>query len=161
MTAGASAAGAASHAEEGWHSINWRSAYRIGCRLPARIVKAIQAGRWGKAKALQDRLTRSFSGTALAVRRVTENQGQATPGGDREIWDTPEKKAAALQALPPRGYQPQPLRRLYIPKVMARCALSASPRGAIEPCKHDTGWPAIPSRRRPPTRTPMDSGRNG
>jgi RNA-directed DNA polymerase len=116
MTADSSAAGAASHAEEGWHSINWGSAYRIVCRLQARIVKAIQAGRWGKAKALQYLLTHSFSGKALAVRRVTENQGKATPGVDREIWDTPAKKAAALQALQPRGYQPQPLRRLYIPK---------------------------------------------
>src|SRR5438309_9876665 len=116
MTADISAAGAASHAEEGWHSINWGSAYRIVCRLQARIVKAIQAGRWGKVKALQYLLTHSFSGKALAVRRVTENQGKATPGVDREIWDTPEKKATALPTLKPRGYQPLPLRRLYIPK---------------------------------------------
>ena len=47
MTADLCVAGAASHAEEGWHSINWASAYRIVCRLQARIVKAIQAGRWG------------------------------------------------------------------------------------------------------------------
>jgi RNA-directed DNA polymerase len=116
MTADQNAAGAASHAEEGWHSINWRSAYRIVCRLQARIVKAIQAGRWGKAKALQHLLTHSFSGKALAVRRVTENQGKVTPGVDQEIWDTPAKKATALQALKPRGYRPQPLRRVYIPK---------------------------------------------
>src|SRR5262245_19007680 len=116
MTADQNAAGAASRAEEGWHTINWRSAYRIVCRLQARIVKAIQAGRWGKAKALQHLLTHSFSGKALAVRRVTENQGKATPGVDRTIWDTPEKKATALQALKSRGYQPQPLRRVYIPK---------------------------------------------
>jgi RNA-directed DNA polymerase len=116
MTAEIDTAGAASHAEEGWHTINWKSAFRIVCRLQARIVKAIQAGRWGKAKALQYLLTHSFSGKALAVRRVTENQGKATPGVDREIWDTPAKKAAALQMLQPRGYQPQPLRRLYIPK---------------------------------------------
>ena len=116
MTADLCVAGAASHAEEGWHTINWASAYRIVCRLQARIVKAVQAGRWGKAKALQYLLTRSFSGKALAVRRVTENQGKATPGVDREIWDTPAKKATALQALKPRGYHPQPLRRVYIPK---------------------------------------------
>ena len=116
MTADLCVAGAASHAEEGWHTINWASAYRIVCRLQARIVKATQAGRWGKVKALQYLLTHSFSGKALAVRRVTENQGKATPGVDREIWDTPEKKATAVQALKPRGYQPQPLRRVYIPK---------------------------------------------
>src|SRR4051794_29840839 len=116
MTADLSVAGAASHAEEGWHTINWASAYRIVCRLQARIVKAIQAGRWGKVKALQYLLTHSFSGKALAVRRVTENQGKTTPGVDREIWDTPEKKTTAVQALKSRGYQPQPLRRVYIPK---------------------------------------------
>ena len=93
-----------------------KSAYRIVCRLQARIVKAIQEGRWGKVKALQYLLTHSFSGKALAIRRVTENQGKGTPGVDREIWDTPEKKATALQALRQRGYNPQPLRRVYIPK---------------------------------------------
>ena len=116
MTADIRAAGAASHAEEGWHTINWKSAYRIVCRLQARIVKAIQEGRWGKVKALQYLLTHSFSGKALAIRRVTENQGKGTPGVDREIWDTPEKKATALQALRQRGYNPQPLKRVYIPK---------------------------------------------
>jgi len=114
MTADIRAAGAASHAAEGWHTINWKSAYRIVCRLQARIVKAIQEGRWGKVKALQYLLTHSFSGKALAIRRVTENQGKGTPGVDREIWDTPEKKATALQALRQRGYNPQPLRRVYI-----------------------------------------------
>src|SRR4051794_32749713 len=116
MTADQNAAGAASHAEEGWHSINWRSAYRIVCRLQARIVKAIQAGRWGKVKALQRLLTHSFSGKALAVRRVTENHGKHTPGVDREVWDTPDHKAHAIRRLRQRGYRPQPLRRIYIPK---------------------------------------------
>ena len=117
MTADIRAAGAASHAAEGWHTINWKSAYRIVCRLQARIVKAIQEGRWGKVKALQYLLTHSFRGKALAIRRVTENQGKGTPGVDREIWDTPEKKATALQTLQQRGYNPQPLRRVYIPKL--------------------------------------------
>src|SRR4051794_41841922 len=116
MTADQNAAGAASHAEEGWHSINWRSAYRIVCRLQARIVKAIQAGRWGKVKALQRLLTHSFSGKALAVKRVTENQGKRTAGVDRDIWNTPAKKAAAVDSLQQHGYQSQPLRRVYIPK---------------------------------------------
>jgi RNA-directed DNA polymerase len=116
MTAEIRSAGAASGEAEGWHTINWESAHRIVCRLQARIVKAIQEGRWGKVKALQRLLTHSFSGKALAVRRVTENQGKGTPGVDREIWDTPDKKATALQTLRRRGYNPQPLRRVYIPK---------------------------------------------
>jgi RNA-directed DNA polymerase len=116
MTADIRSAGATSHEEEGWHTINWESVHRIVRRLQARIVKAIQEGRWGKVKALQYLLTHSFSGKALAVRRVTENQGKRTPGVDQEIWDTPAKKATALQALGQKGYRPQPLRRVYIPK---------------------------------------------
>jgi RNA-directed DNA polymerase len=67
-------------------------------------------------KALQRLLTRSFSGKALAVKRVTGNQGKNTPGVDGEIWDTPAKKMKAIHELRPRGYRPQPLRRTYIPK---------------------------------------------
>jgi RNA-directed DNA polymerase len=85
-------------------------------RLQARIVKATQEGKWGKVKALQHLLTHSFSGKALAVKRVTENQGKRTPGVDGEIWNTPAKKAKAIYSLKQRGYRPLPLRRIYIPK---------------------------------------------
>ena len=44
MTADMRAAGAASHAEEDWHAIDWQSAHRNVRRLQARIVKATQAG---------------------------------------------------------------------------------------------------------------------
>ena len=81
-----------------------------------RIVKATQEGRWGKVKALQHVLTHSYSGKCIALRRVTENRGKNTPGVDKEIWDTSAKKAAAVQNLRQRGYQPQPRRRAYIPK---------------------------------------------
>jgi RNA-directed DNA polymerase len=80
------------------------------------MVKAIQAGRWGKVKALQHLLTRSFSAKALAVRRVTENPGKRTPGIDGEIWSTADKKAQGIQSLRQHGYRAQPLRRVYIPK---------------------------------------------
>ncbi len=85
-------------------------------RLQARIVKAIQEGRWGKVQSLQRLLTRSFSGRALAVKRVTENKGKNTPGVDGVIWNTPKKKMQAVHELRTRGYRPQPLRRVYIPK---------------------------------------------
>jgi len=109
-------AGAAPHNEVKWHRIDWSVAHRNVRRLQARIVKATQEGKWGKVKALQHLLTHSFSGKALAVRRVTENQGKTTPGVDKDIWDTPEKKAQAVYTLKQRGYHPQPLRRVYIPK---------------------------------------------
>jgi len=116
MTAEQEAAGASFHGVTDWHAINWASVNHNVRRLQARIVKATKAGRHGKVKALQWLLTHSLSGKALAVRRVTENQGKRTPGVDGEIWKTPATKTRALLSLGRRGYQPQPLRRVYIPK---------------------------------------------
>ncbi len=107
--------GAASHVVD-WHSIEWKKVYRNVRQLQARIVKATQEGRWGKVKSLQRLLTHSFSGKVLAVRRVTENQGKRTPGVDNETWETPTKKAKVVKSLRQHGYQPQPLRRIYISK---------------------------------------------
>lgn len=112
----ATQAGAPSH-ETGWHGIDWQKSHRIVRRLQARIVKATLASKRGKVKALQRLLTHSFSAKAEAVRRVTENHGKNTVGVDGERWETPNKKRAAVQKLGRRrGYQPQPLRRVYIPK---------------------------------------------
>src|SRR5215475_8482574 len=110
------AVGAVPHQAEEWHQVNWRRTERLVRRLQTRIAQATQAGKWNKVKALQRLLTHSFSGKALAVRRVTENQGKRTAGVDGEIWDTPEKKAAAIHALRQHNYHPLPLRRVYIEK---------------------------------------------
>jgi RNA-directed DNA polymerase len=83
MTAAQHPAGAASHGEVDWHAIDWRAVHQNVRRLQARIVQATKASRWGKVKALQHLLTHSFSGKALAVRRVTENHGKHTPEGWR------------------------------------------------------------------------------
>jgi RNA-directed DNA polymerase len=113
-----------------------------------------QQGKWGKVKALQHLLTRSFSGKALAVKRVTENQGKRTAGVDGNLWDSPEKKAAGLQSLQQRGYKPSPLRRIYIPKshdktkkralsipTMRDRAMQALYLLALEPIAETTGDP--------------------
>jgi len=117
MVTASAAAGAVSH-DDGfdWASIDWRQAETAVRRLQARIVQACQAGRWGKVRALQHLLTHSFAAKVLAVRRVTENKGKRTPGVDGETWTTPGQKMAAVWRLRQRGYQPQPLRRVYIPK---------------------------------------------
>ena len=91
MTAVVTRTGALSRQTVEWHTIDWYAMHRTVRRLQARIVKAVQAGRWGKVRALQHLLTHSFSGKALAVRRVTENDGRKTPGVDGLIWDTPAK----------------------------------------------------------------------
>src|SRR5262245_65535789 len=123
MTA-ATTAGAASHGVVEWHAIEWQKAHQTVCRLQARIVKARQAGRWDKVKALQRRLTHSLSGKVLAVKRVTENPGKHPPGVDRVLWDTPATKAAAMPRLRQHGYSAQTLVRVCItqPNVQ-RCTL--------------------------------------
>lgn len=107
---------AASAPAEHWHQIDWAQCHQQVRRLQARIVKATRAGRWNKVKALQWLLTHSFAGRALAVKRVTENQGKRTTGVDGELWSTPAAKLHGLQKLKRRGYRPQPLRRVDIPK---------------------------------------------
>lgn len=120
MTDMATYPGAFSDAQVPWSTINWNKVYRTVRRLQARIVKATQAKRWGKVKALQRLLTRSFSAKVLAIRRVTENKGKKTPGVDGAIWNTPEKKTQAINELKQQGYRPSPLKRVYIPKANGR-----------------------------------------
>jgi hypothetical protein len=115
-SAAATLAGAVPDRTIDGRSIPWKTVYRTVRRLQARIVKAIQAGRWHKVRALVYLLTHSFSGRALAILRVTENSGAQTAGVDGETWNTPETKTAAFTTLRRHGYQPQPLRRVYIPQ---------------------------------------------
>ena len=116
MSAAEMPAGAAPDRTPDWHSINWKKVWRTVRRLQARIVKAVAEGRWNKVKALVYLLTHSFGGRALAILRVVSNSGAKTPGVDGILWNTPEAKSAAFRTLRRHGYQPQPLRRVYIPK---------------------------------------------
>ncbi|MFL9907317.1 reverse transcriptase N-terminal domain-containing protein [Paraburkholderia sp. RL17-337-BIB-A] len=112
---GQSTCALADHAQS-WHSIDWGTVCSVVKRMQARIVKATKEGRWNKVKALQKLLTCSFHGKALAVKRVTENQGKRTPGVDGVLWSTPDAKYKAIGSLQRRGYKPLPLKRIYIPK---------------------------------------------
>ena len=107
---------ASSGQAEAWEQLNWTQCERHVRRLQARIVKATREGRRGKVKALQRLLTHSFHGRALAVKRVTENQGKRTSGVDGKVWGTPATRYKAIGTLRRRGYQPLPLRRVNIPK---------------------------------------------
>jgi RNA-directed DNA polymerase len=109
-------AGASSNKVSDWEAVDWPKVRHDVRRLQLRIAKAIRAGKYGKAKALSWLLTHSRSAKLLAVKRVTENKGAKTPGVDNKLWRTDRQKYAAAQNLKRRGYRPQPLRRIYIPK---------------------------------------------
>jgi N-terminal domain of reverse transcriptase/Reverse transcriptase (RNA-dependent DNA polymerase) len=99
-----------------WESINWKSVKVHVRRLQIRIAKAVREGHHHKVKALQWLLTHSYNAKLLAIRRVTQNQGKDTPGVDGIVWKTSRQKMQAASEIKRRGYQPQPLRRIYIPK---------------------------------------------
>jgi RNA-directed DNA polymerase len=112
----AQAGSAASRGVSEWDHINWPLAHDHVRRLQTRIAQATRNEDWRRVKALQRFLVNSFSAKALAVKRVSENDGKRTPGVDGETWSTPEAKSRAIQRLDNRGLRPQPLRRVYIPK---------------------------------------------
>jgi len=102
--------------EVSWNQINWSEVLQHVRRVQLRIAKATREGKPRKVKSLQRLLTHSFHAKALAVKRVTENQGKATPGVDGHTWSTPDAKLQAILSLKRKGYKPLPLRRVYIPK---------------------------------------------
>lgn len=99
-----------------WHQIPWSKSFRHVRRLQARIAKTAKDGDWRGVKRLQKLLVRSTAARAVAIRRVTENQGRKTPGVDGVTWSTPREKCRAIPTLTRRGYRPKPLRRVHIPK---------------------------------------------
>lgn len=116
MTTLAKGVGAPSTQNWNWESICWKTVqYRVN-KLQLRIAKATRLGRHRKARALQWLLTHSFYAKLLAVKRVTQNKGKNTPGVDRVVWRSSRQKMSAVKMLKRRGYHPQPLRRIHIPK---------------------------------------------
>ena len=99
-----------------WARVDIKHARGEVRKLQMRIAKAVKEGRWGKVRCLQHLLTNSFYAKLLAVQRVTSNKGKKTPGVDGVLWQGARAKWRALQSLRRRGYRPQPLRRIYIPK---------------------------------------------
>lgn len=112
----AATASAPSTDAQRWQSIDWPAMETRVYRLQVRIAKSIREQRWGKARALQHLLSRSFAAKLIAVRRVISNKGSRTAGIDGVRWTAPGQYWRAAQQLRTAGYQAQPLRRIYIPK---------------------------------------------
>lgn len=107
---------AATDHEFAWKSIDWKKCEAQVKKLQERIVKARKEGRHGKVQALQWTLTHSFAAKAIAVKRVTTNEGKKTSGVDGVLWSTDKAKYEAVPDLKRNGYKPQPLRRVFIKK---------------------------------------------
>jgi RNA-directed DNA polymerase len=100
-----------------WSDIDWAAAEAAVRRLQGRIYRAAAAGNQQQVKNLQKLLVRSTSAKRLAVRRITQqNAGRTTPGIDGVVCKTPESRTRLAAGLSLRGYRPQPVRRVHIPK---------------------------------------------
>ena len=80
-----------------WNSIDWKAVQSFVRKAQTRIAQAELAKDFRRVKRLQRSLTRSWQAKALAVRKVTENQGKRTCGVDRELWKTPTQKWNAVK----------------------------------------------------------------
>ncbi len=120
-----------------WNSIDWNEAQRRVRRLQVRIANAVKDNRWNKVKVLQYLLTHSFYAKLMAVKRVTSNKGKRTPGVDGVLWQGVRAKWRAACSLRRRGYNPQPLRRIYIPKKNGKF------RPLSIPCMYDRAQQAL------------------
>jgi RNA-directed DNA polymerase len=109
-------ANAALRSAQTWNTIEWNYHRMIVRKLQLRIAKATQEKKFRKVKSLQWILTHSLSAKLLAVKNVMKNKGSKTPGVDGITIKTPAEKLALAKSMKRRGYQPLPLRRIYIPK---------------------------------------------
>lgn len=85
------------------------------------IAQLAEKEQWKKVYKLQRKLIVSFSGRALAVRRVVTNSGGKTAGVDGIVLRTTAEYYNAILALKeiverPKNYRAQPVRRVMIPK---------------------------------------------
>jgi RNA-directed DNA polymerase len=104
-----------------WHGVNWKESWKIIKDLQEKIVKATQRRDYIEVYKLQWIILNSFSGRALAIRKVITNSGGKTPGIDDIIWKTPKDYMKALDELALivkniNKYKASPLKRVYIQK---------------------------------------------
>jgi len=101
-----------------WADIDWSLVEEHVRHLQGRIFRAAAAGKKQRVKSLQKFLVRSCFVKMLAIRQVTQqNKGKNTAGVDGVVCDTPQSRLRLLnEGLDLKGYQPKPVRRVFIPK---------------------------------------------
>ena len=99
-----------------WSSINWRKPERAVFKLQKRIFQASLRGDTKVVRRLQKTLMRSWSGKALSVRKVTQdNQGKKTAGVDGIKSLTPKARQNLVLSLN-INQKVSATRRVWIPK---------------------------------------------
>lgn len=99
-----------------WSGINWRKLERAVFKLQKRIFQASLRGDTKVVRKLQKTLMRSWSGKALSVRKVTQdNQGKKTAGIDGIKSLTPKARLTLVLSLN-INQKVSATRRVWIPK---------------------------------------------
>jgi RNA-directed DNA polymerase len=99
-----------------WNGINWRKLEKNVYKLQKRIFQASLRGDKSAVRRLQKTLMRSWSGKALSVRKVTQdNQGKKTAGVDGIKSLTPKARLTLVRSLS-INQRVSATRRVWIPK---------------------------------------------
>ncbi len=102
-----------------WDAIDWRAHEGSVGRLRRRIFKATREQDWAQARSLQKMMLRSWPGTLVSVRQVTQrNAGRRTAGIDGQVALSPADRAemAVRVHRTISTWDPLPVRRAYVPK---------------------------------------------
>ena len=104
-----------------FEKINWKSAYEWLEQKQEMLLKAYKKRDIETIRRIQCAILKDFRTTAIAVRRISENQGSSTPGVDKLIVKTIKernelaKKTHKIMCNPSK-YIASPIRRIWIPK---------------------------------------------
>jgi RNA-directed DNA polymerase len=108
-----------------WHDINWQHVNKFVSNIQYKMVVAYRKGNLNEVYNLQYRVIMSYEGRALAVRKVSSNKGNKTPGVDKILWNSPSKKLKAISELRSvllmaKSYNPDHVKRVWIPKTNSK-----------------------------------------
>ena len=104
-----------------FEKINWKSAYEWLEQKQEMLLKAYKKRDIETIRRIQCAILKDFRTTAIAVRRISENQGSSTPGVDKLTVKTIKERNELAQKTHkimcnPSKYIASPIRRIWIPK---------------------------------------------
>jgi len=85
-----------------WHDIDWKKARKEVSNLQEKIVIAMQNKKYKEVYKWQWVILNSYSGRAIAIRKVINNSGGKTPGIGGIVWNSPKEYIKAIDDLPIR-----------------------------------------------------------